>query len=742
LHRPLLLLLTEILDDLQVAPLKTFAFLLLPVALASAQNRQDARDLLSRADTAIFSARTVRLAATQSQGFVGSQLPGAPFKIEFVRGGKGRAEYGYPASRSPITLMVFDGAYLWEYHDLTRRYTKNTASAWTFQGEIETIDYGRRSANILTASYQTDETLDFRGTRVDCYVVLAKYSRAPGLPLADSAIRRVWISKDSELILRDYWEGAESFSTVKRTVTTNYTDIETGIPLSDDLFVFQPPPGSIAPQPESPIERSKDLTADGAAELEKSLAADSRNIASRLTLMWYYAAHNGVESHLSQLRHIEWMIEHHPDSELFQGGDAKLQPFFRGPAFKAELNHAEELWLRAVDASHDDPKVLDNAQNSLYWVDPAACIRYMMRLRRAEPANPEWVIAILRVYAGLSYEDPKVAAGLAQSDIEPSGDLAVTGCIGQLLFGVGSARPGAKDVYQFAALGEKLLRKAQAQDPASWRWVRTLTVLPGMVNSRPMLNNAANNAAIATFVANWIQNSLRQEDLWPGRKVPGLSVPAAALLIDPSDMPAPAPIPIDGIVPRGDVSVRLQILIGKDGAVEKVQYIAGLAALAQDAVHGALQWKLPPRRDKDRAVEAVLQIEDTVTRAAYQPTSFSPGIPGGFGTLIGGGVFGGIIGGFPGPPPPSIDPGLVAAQLVRRVEPLYPAAAKNSGVKGTVRFRATLGEDGAITSLQLVNGHPMLVNAARTALSQWLYNPWIVDGKPVEIGTTIDVDVK
>ena len=46
-------------------------------------------------------------------------------------------------------------------------------------------------------------------------------------------MRRVWISKDSEVILRDYWEGIEG--TANRTVTTNYTDIETDIPLSDDF---------------------------------------------------------------------------------------------------------------------------------------------------------------------------------------------------------------------------------------------------------------------------------------------------------------------------------------------------------------------------------------------------------------------------------------------------------------------------------------------------------------------------
>lgn len=225
-----------------------FAFLSLAVAALFAQSRPDARDLLSRADASVFAARTVRLAATQSQGFVGSQLPGNRFKIEFVRGGKGRAEF--LAGNTTITSMVFDGTDLWTYHQLGNQYTKAPASAWTFQGEIASIDYGRRSANILTASYQKDETIDFRGSLVDCYLVLAKYPRAPYPLMGRDTMRRVWISKDSELIVRDYWEGGDGMGTANRTVTTDYTDIETDIPLPDDLFAFQPPPASKMSQPQ------------------------------------------------------------------------------------------------------------------------------------------------------------------------------------------------------------------------------------------------------------------------------------------------------------------------------------------------------------------------------------------------------------------------------------------------------------------------------------------------------------
>jgi TonB family protein len=222
--------------------LRTVTSLIVLASVALAQDRPDARDLLAQGDDPIFTAKTVRLAATKSHGFAGNRpLPGNPFRIEFVRGGKGRAEY--LGSPNPITLIIFDGTTLWEYHRLGNQYTKTPTSAWTFEGEIATLDYGRKPTNILSATYQSDESVDFRGRRVDCYVVLAKYNRSPEPLMGLDVMRRVWISKDSRLILRDYWEGGD-VGDVRRTVTTDYTDIETDIPLPDELFVFQPPVGS------------------------------------------------------------------------------------------------------------------------------------------------------------------------------------------------------------------------------------------------------------------------------------------------------------------------------------------------------------------------------------------------------------------------------------------------------------------------------------------------------------------
>ena len=144
-----------------------------------------------------------------------------------------------------ISLTVFDGKDLWQYSGLSRQYTKKTVSTWKPSGEIDVLDFGRNPDNIASASYEQDETIDFGGRSVDCWVVKADYRGAPQNRIAKGVVRRVWISKSNELILRDSWEGPISPALeIRLKSTTNYTAIEIDAPLPDDLFVFQPTPGS------------------------------------------------------------------------------------------------------------------------------------------------------------------------------------------------------------------------------------------------------------------------------------------------------------------------------------------------------------------------------------------------------------------------------------------------------------------------------------------------------------------
>ncbi len=85
--------------------------------------------------------------------------------------------------------------------------------------------------------------------------------------------------------------------------------------------------------------------------------------------------------------------------------------------------------------------------------------------------------------------------------------------------------------------------------------------------------------------------------------------------------------------------------------------------------------------------------------------------------------------------------GFVAeANIIHKVQPVYPPLARSARIQGGVEFTAVISKDGVIQNLQLVHGHPLLVNAARDAVLQWRYRPTLLNGQPVEVLTTITVN--
>ena len=79
------------------------------------------------------------------------------------------------------------------------------------------------------------------------------------------------------------------------------------------------------------------------------------------------------------------------------------------------------------------------------------------------------------------------------------------------------------------------------------------------------------------------------------------------------------------------------------------------------------------------------------------------------------------------------------AMLIHRVEPVYPALARQTRRDGRVELRAIIGTDGTIQSLQIVVSDPLFDRSALEAVGQWRYRPTILNGQPVEIDTYITV---
>jgi len=80
-----------------------------------------------------------------------------------------------------------------------------------------------------------------------------------------------------------------------------------------------------------------------------------------------------------------------------------------------------------------------------------------------------------------------------------------------------------------------------------------------------------------------------------------------------------------------------------------------------------------------------------------------------------------------------------ALKLVTKVAPVYPPDAKVKRVQGSVVLDAIIGKDGTVDNLKVVSGPPVLQQASLDAVRQWRYEPFLLNGEPIEVETTITV---
>jgi len=82
---------------------------------------------------------------------------------------------------------------------------------------------------------------------------------------------------------------------------------------------------------------------------------------------------------------------------------------------------------------------------------------------------------------------------------------------------------------------------------------------------------------------------------------------------------------------------------------------------------------------------------------------------------------------------------IVPAKLVKIVQPIYPAGAREKRIEGIVKLKVIVQKDGSVSVLSVVEGDPALSPAAIEAVRQWRYEPWQLNGQPIDMDTTIDV---
>ncbi len=91
-------------------------------------------------------------------------------------------------------------------------------------------------------------------------------------------------------------------------------------------------------------------------------------------------------------------------------------------------------------------------------------------------------------------------------------------------------------------------------------------------------------------------------------------------------------------------------------------------------------------------------------------------------------------------PTQAVSRGITGGKLVKKVAPVYPEVAKRTKKSGSISIAATVSHDGTLRNLRVLSGDPILADAALEAVRRWRYEPYRLNGKPIEVDTTIQVN--
>jgi hypothetical protein len=248
------------------------------------------------------------------------------------------------------------------------------------------------------------------------------------------------------------------------------------------------------------------LTPEAAARLEADLTSNPHNLSARTRLISHYYQRMIAEP---RTRHVLWLIENHPDANVFRVASDLTDmtfPGWSGLNTQAGYERARELWLQQTKRRSTDTRILSNAVNALSTrSDPDIKLQLLRQVRTTEPHNPEWTGWLAAVFARASrdvyfaeqpaswprrftsvgaqrregrfaFPLPLPIARSLKAEIETSTDAALVGETGELLVGeIALLRRIGDDTAELAssaAFGRTLLERAQVLDPGNPRWSR------------------------------------------------------------------------------------------------------------------------------------------------------------------------------------------------------------------------------------------------------------------------------
>lgn len=184
---------------------------------------------------------------------------------------------------------------------------------------------------------------------------------------------------------------------------------------------------------------------------------------------------------------------------------------------------------------------------------------------------------------------------------------------------------------------------------------------------------------------------------------------------------AAAPRVLLPLTPRAPVPIR------------HVQVASAASDLTTTAVTQAIQRRFLPLPDNDPAPVTGVPLG----------SGMSEGVPinAAIGDVIGAPHVS-VVAAHPSKGPVRISSGVSAGMLIAPIRPIYPEIARAAHVEGTVVVEATISRSGTIESLHVISGPAMLQGAALDAIRTARYQPYLLNGSPVEVQTTISVNFR
>ncbi len=149
-------------------------------------------------------------------------------------------------------------------------------------------------------------------------------------------------------------------------------------------------------------------------------------------------------------------------------------------------------------------------------------------------------------------------------------------------------------------------------------------------------------------------------------------------------------------------------------------------------------------REVARAVPVVIGNRDVDAAPSAAPVGpIGPNVGGGGGGGTGNAIGPVVSSDDDAPPPPKPTPpprpktvvsgGVLNGKAISKPAPSYPAIAKQARASGSVTVQITVDEGGRVVSASAVSGHPLLQQAAVSAVRNWRFSPTLLSGQPVKV---------